>query len=595
MDPSRAELQEKIKAQGDIVRKLKSEKVEKSLIDEAVEKLKALKLELGDEPATGGKLILKTAKGTRDFGPDSMAVRENVLKKIVKVFKCHGAVTIDTPVFELKDVLTGKYGEDSKLIYDLKDQGGEILALRYDLTVPFARYCAMNKVQNIKRYQIAKVYRRDNPSISRGRYREFYQCDFDIAGTYDPMVADAECVKIVKDILRSMDVGKFVVKVNHRQILDGIFEVCGVAPDMFRTICSSVDKLDKSPWDEVKKEMVEEKHLDPEIADKIGQYVKRSGGQDLIDELLASDLGQKSKSAKAGLEDMKLFLKYSDLFGCNDVVSFDLSLARGLDYYTGIIYEAVLTDDNTDDKGEEIRVGSVAGGGRYDKLVGMFSGQKGSKGDVPCVGVSIGIERLFSIMESNIAKSKALVRQIETEVFVASAQKNLMEERMKLCADLWDGGIKAEQSYKKNPKMLTQLQYCEAESIPFALIVGESELQQGIVKLRTIATREEVDIARENVISEIKSRLNIVDTYQPSKAKEPSPTKETLPSPPEETSNAAAGNQLNEEITAQGLKVRDLKSNKAEKAEITAAVAVLLDLKAKYKAAVGKDWKPDSQ
>ena len=145
-------------------------------IDEAVEKLKALKLELGDEPASGGKLILKTAKGTRDFGPDSMAVRENVLKKIVKVFKCHGAVTIDTPVFELKDVLTGKYGEDSKLIYDLKDQGGEILALRYDLTVPFARYCAMNKVQNIKRYQIAKVYRRDNPSISRGRYREFYQC-----------------------------------------------------------------------------------------------------------------------------------------------------------------------------------------------------------------------------------------------------------------------------------------------------------------------------------------------------------------------------------------------------------------------------------
>ena len=248
--------------------------------------------------------------------------------------------------------------------------------------------------------------------------------------------------------------------------------------------------------------------------------------------------------------------------------------------------------------GEEIRVGSVAGGGRYDKLVGMFSGQKGSKGDVPCVGVSIGIERLFSIMESNIAKSKALVRQIETEVFVASAQKNLMEERMKLCADLWDGGIKAEQSYKKNPKMLTQLQYCEAESIPFALIVGESELQQGIVKLRTVATREEVDIARENVISEIKSRLNIVDTYQPSKAKEPSPTKETpIPSkeasPPKENSNA--GNQLNEEITAQGLKVRDLKSNKAEKADITAAVAVLLDLKAKYKAAVGKDWKPDSQ
>jgi len=509
MDSSRAELQEKIKAQGDVVRKLKAEKAEKNLIDEAVEKLKALKLELGDDNATsgaaGGKLILKTAKGARDFLPEQMAVRENVLNKIIKVFKCHGAVTIDTPVFELKEVLTGKYGEDSKLIYDLKDQGGEILALRYDLTVPFARYVAMNKVQSIKRYQIAKVYRRDNPSISRGRYREFYQCDFDIAGQYDPMVADAECVKIVKDILRSMEIGKFAIKVNHRQILDGIFEVCGVAEDKFRTICSSVDKLDKSPWEEVKKEMVDEKHLDPEIADKIGQYVKLSGGLELIDTLLAGDLGEKSKSAKAGLEDMKLFLKYSDLFGCSDVVSFDLSLARGLDYYTGIIYEAVLTDDNKDEKGEEIRVGSVAGGGRYDKLVGMFDPKKRN---VPCVGVSIGIERLFSIMEANIAKNKALVpRTIETEVFVASAQKNLMEERMKLCTDLWDGGIKAEQSYKKNPKMLNQLQYCEAERIPYVIIIGEDELKKGIVKLRTVETRDEVEIARDNIISEIKSRL----------------------------------------------------------------------------------------
>merc|ERR1711936_87678 len=387
-------------------------------------KLKALKLQLqpGGEAQAGGKLILKTAKGTRDYQPAQMAVREKVFTRIVNTFKRHGAETIDTPVFELKDVLTGKYGEDSKLIYDLKDQGGEILALRYDLTVPFARYVAMNKIAQVKRYHIAKVYRRDNPSISRGRYREFYQCDFDIAGQYDPMIADAECVKIVKDILRAMEVGKFVIKVNHRQILDGIFEVCGVAQDMFRTICSSVDKLDKSPWEEVKKEMVEEKNLDPAAADKIGQYVKRSGGQDLIDELLASELGQKSKSAKAGLEDMKLFLNYSDIFGCADVVSFDLSLARGLDYYTGIIYEAVLTDDNKDDKGEEIRVGSVAGGGRYDNLVGMFAGDT-KKRNVPCVGVSIGIERLFSIMEANIAKNKTLVRTIETEVYVASAQK----------------------------------------------------------------------------------------------------------------------------------------------------------------------------
>lgn len=138
--------------------------------------------ECGESIATGGgsgdssKIILKTPKGTRDYSPHQMALRQGVLNKIISVFKKHGAETIDTPVFELKDVLTGKYGEDSKLIYDLKDQGGEILSLRYDLTVPLARYLAMSKITFIKRYHIAKVYRRDNPSISRGRYREFYQC-----------------------------------------------------------------------------------------------------------------------------------------------------------------------------------------------------------------------------------------------------------------------------------------------------------------------------------------------------------------------------------------------------------------------------------
>lgn len=139
-------------------------------------KLLELKAKIQDETATPQKFTLKTPKGTRDFNPQQMALRQSVLDKIVDVFRKHGAETIDTPVFELKEVLTGKYGEDSKLIYDLADQGGEILSLRYDLTVPLARYLAMNKISNIKRYHIAKVYRRDNPSISRGRYREFYQC-----------------------------------------------------------------------------------------------------------------------------------------------------------------------------------------------------------------------------------------------------------------------------------------------------------------------------------------------------------------------------------------------------------------------------------
>lgn len=189
MDDAREKLQDEIKKQGEVVRQLKAAKESKVKIDEAVSKLLALKAKLGEEngPASH-KFILKTPKGTRDYNPQQMALRMGVLEKVLAVFRKHGAEAIDTPVFELKEVLTGKYGEDSKLIYDLKDQGGEILALRYDLTVPLARYLASNKITNLKRYHIAKVYRRDNPAMTRGRYREFYQCDFDITGAYDPLL-----------------------------------------------------------------------------------------------------------------------------------------------------------------------------------------------------------------------------------------------------------------------------------------------------------------------------------------------------------------------------------------------------------------------
>lgn len=215
--------------------------------------------------------------GARDFGPEQMRIREQAFTAIRRVFKRHGAVEIDTPVFELKEILTGKYGEDSKLIYDLADQGGELLCLRYDLTVPFARYLAMNTVGNIKRYHIAKVYRRDNPQPTRGRFREFYQCDFDVAGNYTSMVPDAEVLTVVSEILSSLPIGKFVVKLNHRCILDAVFELSGVPAEKFRTICSAVDKLDKATWEEVKEEMVVEKGLDEKVADRIGTFVCLSG------------------------------------------------------------------------------------------------------------------------------------------------------------------------------------------------------------------------------------------------------------------------------------------------------------------------------
>lgn len=457
--------------------------------------------------ADSSKLILKTPKGTRDYGPQQMALRQNVLDKIIGVFKKHGAETIDTPVFELKDVLTGKYGEDSKLIYDLKDQGGEILALRYDLTVPLARYLAMSKISFIKRYHIAKVYRRDNPSMARGRYREFYQCDFDIAGTYDPMIPDAECVKVVAEILSALEIGEFVIKLNHRQLLDGMFEACGVAADKFRTICSTVDKLDKSPWDEVRREMVEEKGLSPEQADKIGEYVQLNGGIDLVDKLLEDEKLKAVPSAIKGLEGMKLLLHYCNIMGLKDVILFDLSLARGLDYYTGVIYEAILKGNDqpstpTGDEGSA--VGSIAGGGRYDGLVGMFSAKSR---DVPCVGVSIGVERIFSVLEAKYAATGVKIRTTDVDVYVASAHKGLHEKRLRILNELWSAGIKAEHSYKHNPKLLAQLQHCEENSIPYAIVLGDSELERGVVKLREVTTRNEEEIPVDKLADEISLRI----------------------------------------------------------------------------------------
>ncbi|XP_029439411.1 histidine--tRNA ligase, cytoplasmic-like isoform X1 [Rhinatrema bivittatum] len=492
---------------------------------EDVAKLIEFKAHLG--PSEGKhKFVLKTPKGTRDYNPKQMAIRERVFNTIISCFKRHGAETIDTPVFELKETLTGKYGEDSKLIYDLKDQGGELLSLRYDLTVPFARYLAMNKITNIKRYHIAKVYRRDNPAMTRGRYREFYQCDFDIAGKYDPMIPDAECVKIMHEILRELQLGDFLIKVNDRRILDGMFAVCGVPDSKFRTICSSVDKLDKTLWEEVKNEMVGEKGLAPEAADQIGEYVRLNGvyqaemkgisnplfgGMALVEQLLQDPRLSQNKLALEGLEDMKMLFQYLTLFGVTDNVSFDLSLARGLDYYTGVIYEAVLLQNQGDvqlrqqnDHAEEaVGVGSVAGGGRYDELVGMFDA-KGRK--VPCVGLSMGIERIFSIMEQKAEASEGKVRTTETQVLVAAAQKKLLEERLKLISELWDSGIKAEMLYKKNPKLLNQLQYCEETGIPLVAIIGEQELKDGVVKLRVVSTREELDVSRRNLVEEIKKR-----------------------------------------------------------------------------------------
>ncbi|CAF1262357.1 unnamed protein product [Adineta steineri] len=451
--------------------------------------------------------ILKLPRGTRDYHPNQMKIREDVFRTIINCFQQHGANTIDTPIMELTTLLKEKYGEDAKLIYELKEQDDdESLALRYDLTVPLARYISQNKISAMKRYHIGKVYRRDSPKMTRGRYREFYQCDFDIVGAYDAMVPDAECVKIIAEILDKLALGQYKININHRKLLDAIFTVCGVPDKLFRSLSSIIDKLDKIPWDIVRNEMINEKGLSPETADRIWGYVQMHGNADLINQLRNDSQLTSQKLAIEALNDLELLFRYLALFNVTDKIVFNLKLARGLDYYTGVIFEAVLTqyqyNPQLDD--DQIAVGSIAGGGRYDELVQKLDPKQRY---VPCIGLSIGVERIFAIKEHQLTELKIQSKIISTEIYVASAEKNFLEERMKLCTYLWENGFKTEMAYKRNPKLLDQLQYCEKNQIELCIIIGSSELQDGTIKIRNVMTREESIIPREQLAEQLRNHL----------------------------------------------------------------------------------------
>eukprot|EP00585_Thalassiosira_rotula_P008866 CAMPEP_0196142056 /NCGR_PEP_ID=MMETSP0910-20130528/10877_1 /TAXON_ID=49265 /ORGANISM="Thalassiosira rotula, Strain GSO102" /LENGTH=944 /DNA_ID=CAMNT_0041403309 /DNA_START=80 /DNA_END=2914 /DNA_ORIENTATION=+ len=440
----------------------------------------------------------KVPKGTRDYLPEQMSIRSQAFSIIRRVFQRHGAVEIDTPVFERKETLTGKYGEDSKLIYDLADQGGEMLALRYDLTVPFARFLAVNAVGNIKRFHIGKVYRRDQPALSKGRYREFYQCDFDIAGVYGRMVPDSECLAVACEILDGLPIGDFGIKLNHRRLLDAILDICGVPAEKFRTICSAVDKLDKEPWSEVRREMVDEKGLQVEVADRIGEFVVLKGKPwDMYKLLMDGKKFGNHKGAMEAMEDLRICFEYLEAMDKLKFISFDLSLARGLDYYTGVIYEAVCMNGNT-------QVGSIGGGGRYDNLVSMF--QEAGKA-TPCVGVSVGIERVFTLMEERLRQEQGgSIKQPNVAVLVASAGENLLLDRMKLTKVLWDANISAEFSQQENPKLKFEIANALDRQIPFMVISGEEEAKEGKCKVKDLKARTEETVDVSDLVKTLREK-----------------------------------------------------------------------------------------
>lgn len=350
--------------------------------------------------------------------------------------------------------------------------------------------------------------------------------DFDISGVYDPLLPDAEILHILTKALTALGIRQFTIKLNHRALLDGLFAVCGVPEDKIRTISSAVDKLDKSPWAEVKKEMLE-KGLEETKADAIGTYVSRKGGRELVADLLKDEKLAANASAKKGLEDLQILFGYLDILDVTSRISFDLSLARGLDYYTGIIYEAITEGSapppkpsandepgsagkktapknaaaDDDDASATVGVGSIAAGGRYDNLVGMFSGASSSKsaGQVPCVGVSIGVERVFSIMMARLAKlreeqggssgeagaSSSLVRSKDTQAFIMSVGKDgMVAERMSVAKKLWDAGINAEYAYKLKPKLPQQFNTIAKDAIPFAVMIAPDEWSKGQVRVK---------------------------------------------------------------------------------------------------------------
>ncbi|KJP87756.1 hypothetical protein AK88_02651 [Plasmodium fragile] len=485
---------------------------------------------------------LKVPKGAKDFTGEDMQLRNIFFDFVKKKFLLHGAVEIDTPIFELKETLTDKYGEDSKLIFDLKEQGGENLSLRYDLTVPLYRFVNTNNINCLKRFHIGKVYRRDEPSMNRGRFREFYQCDFDIVGKYDTLRTDFHILFIFWDILNNLKkvIGNFNCKINHRKILEYMLLSSNIHKDKVKTISSSIDKLDKITFQQFRDELLNEKGIPVESVDIIEMYISKtlSLSPFLVIEFLRNDLSESpfEESYKNEvyqvinhLEEIFELLKH---FNMLNQFSFDLSLARGLDYYTGIIFEFVVLS--------ETGLGSVAAGGRYDYLI-----RNRRKEYIPSVGASVGIERIIAIAEGvvkrgglflgpgesghltkkevtmedstpgkvaspgNVATPAVGLKDNSVDVLICNIKKNCFKETIELCKKLWEQGISTEFIYVKDQKIQKQLVYALEKQIPLAVIIGD-EIERGVIKLRELTQDKEKsagerEIKLEDCVQNIKS------------------------------------------------------------------------------------------
>ncbi len=431
-------------------------------------------------------------KGMRDFLPQDMLRREYVFSIVRDVFHLYGFEPLQTPVMELNETLMGKYGEDAeKLIYRAAHaEGKEELALRYDLTVPLARVVA--QYQNeitlpFRRYQIAPVWRGERPQ--RGRYREFYQCDADIVGV-SSMSADAEVLSMVVMVLTRLGFRQFTVKINNRKLLTAIGQFSGVPDALLGDLYRSIDKFDKIGAEGVREELLK-RGIGVDVVERMLPLLQaQMPGLERLD-FLDDMLGSLPAAREAIAELRELADHLSDLNVSLQHYEFDLTMVRGLGYYTGPIFETVITEPN---------LGSVSGGGRYDALIGMFRGES-----IPTTGVSLGIERIIDLMELLDLYPASLGGTV-VEVLVTVFNPELHSESTQLAALLRAHNIRTE-LYMLDKGVGKQLGYADKKGVPLVALLGPDEQAAGVVKLKRLSDGLEISVPQAEVVERVRQLL----------------------------------------------------------------------------------------
>ena len=429
-------------------------------------------------------------KGTRDFGPVEMARRNYIFSTIRSVFALYGFQQIETPSMELMSTLMGKYGEEGdKLLFRIQNSGEKAneapeKGLRYDLTVPFARYIVQHREEiqfPFKRYQIQPVWRADRPQ--KGRYREFYQCDVDIIGT-NSLVSELELIQIVEEVYRRLGI-RVCLHLNNRKILAGIAEVIG-APDKITDITVAIDKLDKIGLEKVNEELAE-RGLSNEAINKLQPILALQGSNAEKLETIAHILANNEVGTK-GVEETRTIL---DLAKDQTLpIELDLTLARGLNYYTGAIFEV---------KALDVQIGSITGGGRYDNLTGIFG-----LPDVSGVGISFGADRIYDVLAELDLYPASMLES--TQVLFAAFGEEELRYALGWAKELRAKGVRVE-VYPEPAKMKKQMGYADAKQIPYVAIVGGNEMESNTVMLKEMSSGEQKQVTLEQLCEILPNNL----------------------------------------------------------------------------------------